>query len=510
MSMDGHELSRRGFLAGAAVAVAAAGASRDFDPDFGSALSAAEAIRRKKISSVELTKHVLHRVEQVNPKLNAVILHFVEESLERARQADAAWAKGESWGPFHGVPITVKETYGMKGVPTSAGVPEWKDFRPSRNAAAVDRMLGGGAIIVGKTNVPVMAADWQSYNPIYGATNNPWDLKRTPGGSTGGGAAALAAGLGFLTLGSDIGGSIRIPSHFCGVYGHKPTLELVSMRGHVPPAIDPAVRNFSDLSVGGPMARSAEDLRAALLLLGGADSYDAKAWKWALPEARQKRLADFRVGCVLDDPFCPLSSDVAAVLEKAVSAIEKAGVRVERGWPKEVQPRAQFATYQYLLGAVMNTRLPPATLEAMRESYKENPKDPMIASAFEPHGRWLLETMKRMQARAAWQTYFETHDVLLLPTAFVAAFPHDHSDPLPARKLDTPAGKRDYQDLLHWMTFATLAGLPATTAPAGRTSTGLPVGLQIVGPYLEDATTIEFAARMAESIGGFEPPPRLT
>ena len=511
MDTDEHGLTRRGFVAGAA-AVAAASAAQPsaakigFDADYGTAMGAAEAIRTKKVSSVELTRHVLRRIEQVNPKLNAVILVFAEESLERARQADAALAKGENWGPFHGVPITVKESYGMKGVPGTAGVPEWKDFRPSRNSAAVEKMLGAGAIIVGKTNVPVMLADWQSYNPIYGTTNNPWDVKRIPGGSTGGGAAALAAGLGYLTLGSDIGGSIRMPSHFCGVYGHKPTLELVSMRGHVPPPIDPAVRVFSDLSVGGPMARSAEDLRQALLVIGGADGDDSKAWKWTIPAPRQKRLRDFRVGCVLDDPICPVSSDVAAVLEKAVSRIEQAGAHVERRWPATVQPKAQLDTYQYLLGSVMNTRLPPPVLEQMRAAYKENPKDPLVASAFEPHGRWLAESLGRIQARAAWQAYFETHDVFLCPTGFVAAFPHDHSEPQQARKLDTPAGKRNYMDLLTWMTFATLSGLPATTAPVGLTASGLPVGLQIIGPYLEDATPIEFAAQMAEVVGGFVAP----
>src|SRR5260370_19007321 len=257
------------------------------------------------------------------------------------------------------------------------------------------------------------------------------------------------------------------------------------------------------------MARHAEDLRQALIVIGGPDGADAKAWKWTLPAPRRQRLREFRVGCVLDDPFCPVASDVVAVLEKAVAAIEKAGVRVEGGWPASVHPREQFDTYQYLLGSVMNTRLPAPALEQMRAIYGANPKNPMAASAFEPHGRWLAESLRRMQARAAWQTYFETHDVFLCPTAFVAAFPHDHSEPQTARKLDTPAGKRNYMDLLSWMTFATLAGFPATTAPVGRTASGLPVGLQIVGPYLEDATPIEFAAQIAEVVGGFVQPPNL-
>src|SRR5260370_23571876 len=236
MNTDEHGFSRRGFVSGVVAAVDAAAAQGEFDADFGSAMGVADAIRKKKVSSVELTQHVLRRIEQLNPRLNAVVLRFPEESLERAKQADAALAKGENWGPFHGVPITVKESYGMQGVATTAGVPEWKDFRPSRNSAAVERMLGSGAVIVGKTNGPTTLGDWQSYNPIYGPANNPWDVKRLPGGAPGGGAAALAAGFGYLTLGSDIGGSLpRPPPFFFGVVGQTPPPALGRAGGGAPP-----------------------------------------------------------------------------------------------------------------------------------------------------------------------------------------------------------------------------------------------------------------------------------
>src|SRR6266851_5337130 len=220
--------TRREFFGTVIASAAASAAPSRFSPEFASALDAAEAIRAKRVSSLELTELAFRRIDGYNPKINAVILQFREQSLARAREADRALAKKEWWGPFHGVPITVKESYGMEGVPTTAGVPQYNDFRPTRNAVVIDRILRAGAIIAGKTNVPVMLADLQSYNPIYGTSNNPWDFACTPGGSTGGGASALAAGLGHLTLGTDIGGSIRIPSHFCGIYGHKPTLELVS------------------------------------------------------------------------------------------------------------------------------------------------------------------------------------------------------------------------------------------------------------------------------------------
>jgi amidase len=496
--------TRRQFL-GAAISSAAAAPS-SFSSDFATALDAAAAIRAKRISSVELTELAFRRIDRYNPKINAVILEFRAASLARAREADQALAKKDWWGAFHGVPITVKESYGIKDVPTTAGVPQYKDFRPKQNAIAVDRISRAGAIVIGKTNVPVMLGDLQSYNPIYGTSNNPWDLARTPGGSTGGGAAALAAGLGHLTLGSDIGGSIRIPSHFCGIYGHKPTLELVSTVGHVPPFVDPAPAKFVDLSVCGPMARSAEDLRAAIEALGGPAGPDAKAFRWSLPAPRRTRLADFRVGCILDDPLCPVGSDVRTVLEIAVGRIEKSRVQVSRGWPVGVNFAEQLNTYLFLLYAVMAPRFPPEAQEALRAAYRADPKNIAGAALMEPHSRWASETAKRLAARAVWEEYFKDHDMFLMPVAFVPAFPHDHAEPFDRRILDTPEGKRPYGDITPWIMAPTLTGCPATVAPAGRTAAGLPVGIQIMGPYLEDATPIEFARLIADVVGGFVPP----
>ncbi len=502
--------TRREFLGAAIATAAAVAAPRSSSMDFASALDAAAAIRTKRVSSVELTELAFSRIDNYNSKINAVILEFREQALARAREADEALARKQWWGAFHGVPITVKESYGMEGVPTTAGLPQYKDFRPKQNAVAVDRIMRAGAIIVGKTNVPVNLADLQSYNPIYGTSNNPWDLERTPGGSTGGGAAALAAGIGHLTLGSDIGGSIRIPSHFCGIYGHKPTLELVSTIGHVPPFVDPAPPKLVDLSVCGPMARSPEDLRAALAAIGGPAGFDAKAYRWSLPAPRRTKFTEFRVGCILDDPLCRIGSDVLTVLENAVTKLEKAGVHVERGWPAGVNFGEQLSTYLYLLYAVMAPRFPPEAQEALRQAYRVNPKNVAGAALVEPHTRWSAETAKRLAARAVWEEYFQNHDVFLMPVAFVPAFPHDHSEPFDQRMLATPEGKRRYSDITPWIMPATLSGCPATVAPAGRTAAGLPVGIQIMGPYLEDATPIEFARLMADVVGGFEPPKAFT
>ena len=299
-------------------------------------------------------------------------------------------------------------------------MPEQRDFRPKRNAVTVDRLQGAGAIVIGVTNVPIMLGDLQSYNAIYGTTNNPWDLTRTPGGSTGGGAAALAAGLGHLTLGNDIGGSIRIPSHFCGVYGHKPTLDLVPSIGNVPPFTNPApAQRFADMAVTGPMARSAEDLRAALAVIGGPAGEASKAYRWTLPAPRFSKLREFRVGYALDDPECPVGSDVRSVLERAVDRIAKAGVRVERGWPAGVSFADQVYTYRFLLYSATGPGLPRETQESLREEYRRNPNDPAAAALVEPHARWSAETRKRLAARAVWQEYFQDHDVFLMPVTIV-------------------------------------------------------------------------------------------
>ncbi|MFW9812521.1 MAG: amidase family protein, partial [Candidatus Thorarchaeota archaeon] len=202
---------------------------------FSSAIEVARAIQRGEVSSLELTNRILERIEIYNPSLNAVITLIRDDALDRARAADEALAKGELWGPLHGVPCSVKDTLEMANVLTTAGSPKLATHIPKRDAEVVKRIREAGAVIIGHTNVPPMAGDWQSYNEIFGTTNNPWDHKLTPGGSTGGGAAALAAGLSYLSIGSDWGGSIRIPAHFCGVYGHKPSLNVVPMHGHIPP-----------------------------------------------------------------------------------------------------------------------------------------------------------------------------------------------------------------------------------------------------------------------------------
>jgi amidase len=429
--------------------------------------------------------------------------------MEEARAADAALAKGEHRGPLHGVPATVKDSFEIAGVRTTAGAPSLRDHVPAEDSAAVARLRKAGAVILGNTNVPFMLGDWQSYNQIYGTTNNPWDLTRTPGGSSGGSAAALAAGLGHLSIGSDIGGSIRVPAHFCGIYGHKPTLNVVSRRGHLPLPPGAPLPPPTDLAVAGPMARSSADLKIAMEVRGGPDGDDAVAYRWTLPPARGRRLADYRVGFVLDHPGCPVSPDVKEVLADTLKALRQAGLRLEEGWPADVDPGQQYETSRYLLWAFFAFNLKDDKIDEVRAraARPNGGMDALEAHAWiDPHKRFQTASSDRMVARAAWQRYFRSHDAFLIPTAFVPAFSHDHSEPLNKRSLPTLAGSREYTDLLFWISFATLAGLPATTAPAGLSRLSLPVGIQILGPYLEDATPIDVATKMAEVIGGFRPP----
>src|ERR1035437_6512643 len=301
--------------------------------EFASALDAAEAIRKKHISSFELTQQTFERIDKFNPQLNAFAYQLREDALARAKQADEAQAGGKSLGVLHGVPVHVKESFAVAGHPCTWGIPALKDSRAPSDSEVVTRLRDAGAVLIGATNVPIALGDYQSYNQIYGTTNNPWDVKRTPGGSSGGSASALAAGLGYLSVGSDTAGSIRVPAHFCGVYAHKSTLDLIDMQGQSPGGHHQDPFFSSLLGVGGPLARSAEDLLAALRLLGGPADYSAKAWKWELPAARHESLREFRVGYVLDDPSCPVTPETKAVLENTIRKLEKEGATLKQGWP---------------------------------------------------------------------------------------------------------------------------------------------------------------------------------
>jgi amidase len=477
-----------------------------FDPDFGSALNAAAAIRARKISSVELTQHTLRRIDRFQPKLNSFAYLLRDEALSAARSADEALARNEAPGPFHGVPVNVKESFGVAGQPCTWGLMPFKDARAAQHSVAVRRLVDSGAIVVGGTNVPPSLMDAQSFNDIYGTSSNPWDLSRTPGGSSGGTAAALAAGMGFLGIGSDIGGSIRGPASFCGIYGHKPTLDIVSLAGHLPGGMYAAPGFSTLLAVAGPMARTAEDLDAGLRVLAGPESPEAKAWRFELSAPRHQSLRDFRIGYVLEDPVTPVSAETKAVLESAVRACERAGAPVTRGWPAGMNFAEMLDTYYFLLGAFDFSMRPPKIQELTRGQLASSPEG-FRKGALSEFTEWQRNNMRRLGYRALWEKYFETTDVFLLPTMFTTAVEHDRT-PADTRTLKTPEGNRQpFWDLLTYIVPATITGCPATTAPAGLSRGGLPVGIQIVGPYLEDATPMRFASLLARECGGFQPPP---
>ena len=492
-------------VAGGLAARASAAPTDDFD--FIPALDAAAAIKAKKISSVELTQRTFARLDKFNPKLNAFVYQLREQALAQAREADEALSRGDRAGPFHGVPICVKESFAVKGQPDTWGIVALRNAKAPQNSIAVQRLLDAGAVLVGGTNVPLNLMDWQSFNDIYGTTNNPWDLTRTPGGSSGGSAAALAAGLSYLSVGSDIGGSLRVPASFCGIYSHKPTLDLVNMGGHAPGG-GIGVAGFSTgLAVAGPMARSARDLMEALKILGGPNGYERKAWSWNLPPSRKRALSEFRVGYKLDSPMASPTSEVRPMLERVISTLDHAGAQLHEGWPRRYNLGEALNNYLFLLAAFNFSVEGKQEQEADRKQYHQNPAHPFAGGALSSYADWQQEHFKQLAFRAIWQQYFEQVDVFLMPSSFTPAFHHMHDGDFNSRMIDTPDGKKPYMQLMPWMVTATLTGCPATVAPIGQTAAGLPVGIQIMGPFWEDATPIEFAAQLGQEIAGFKPPP---
>ena len=480
------------------------------DIAFRSALELAVAIRNREMSSRELLEHYLARIEQHNPKINAVVTLDVERAVQQADAADAALARGESLGPLHGLPITIKDTIETEGVRTTAGAPLHADHVPTRDAIAVARLKAAGAIVVGKTNTPVFAMDLQTYNPIFGTTNNPWDITRSPGGSSGGSAAALAAGLTGLELGSDIGGSIRNPAHYCGVYGHKPTYDVIPFRGHIPGP--PGSLTGADIAVLGPLARGPKDLSLTLSILAGPDPDDGRAWRLELPSPRHGALRKYRVAAWLDDLACPVDAEVRAPLEAVVAALREEKVQVH----EQARPDLQFAdalrTYCKLLWGATSPGLPRDQIEELAKAAEQMPPeadghwDHFVRASSQRHCDWLVANEVRAQYRARWAEFFRNYDVLLCPITPTAAIRHDHSESMMARTIQVNGQTRSYLDGIAWAGVIGMAYLPVTMAPVGKTSQGLPVGVQIVGPYLEDRTTIDFARRLAEVIGGFEAP----
>lgn len=438
----------------------------------------AHQIAAKELSAVELLTATVERYERVDPVVNAVVVERIDEAMEQAQIADQAVVDGDALGPLHGVLMTVKEVIDWVGTPSTWGDPRFGDYFPERNAVVFDRLIEAGAIVWAKTNVPLNLGEWQTFNDIYGRTLNPFDLDRTPGGSSGGSAVALATGMAALEVGSDIGGSIRFPAHYCGVFGHKPTFGAINPDGHTYPGQAADV----DLNVVGPMARTARDLTVA---------FDVMADRASPREARES-LGGFTVGVMLDNPLGGAQDDeMTAVLRRAVEELVNAGMKV-----LDVVPPVDFerAHHNYLMLNYAATSLAYASVTG----------EPTLEIS---HLQWLELSNERHEIRRRWAEYFTHVDLLICPVAASAAPPHQIDIAFSDQQIPVNGRLEPIFDQWVWAGIANGTYLPSTAIPAGHTSAGLPVGFQALGPFGQDQRCLAFAELAERCLGGFVAPP---
>ncbi len=465
-----------------------------------------QAMAMNRISAVELLTVCMRRADRVNGALNAVVARDVERALRIANAVDERRAAMDALGPLAGLPMTIKDSLDVSGMPASAGVRALRN-RLGDEAAAVVRLRDADAVIWGKTNVPVMSSDFQTFNDLYGVTSNPWNPALTPGGSSGGAAAALASGITALELGSDIGGSLRVPASFCGVFAHKPTFGLVEKRGHVPPL--PGNLAQDDLSVVGPMARSARDLRLAMSILARAPL--------AAP-ATPLGLRDLKVGVWMDDPILLVDPEIGQTISRFMDELIAAGVSA---WMEKrpVSSETLLNTYYTLLMSLMAAghgrgeqmlyaALKPFADLAVALGVGPRSLARVIRASRASHRDWLAADEQRARLTAVMDDAFKRMDVLICPCAPVAAFAHDRR-PLPLRRIAlSTGGNAPYLSLLDWSALPIVCGLPATAIPVGQTADGRPVGVQIIGPRGGDSRTIAVAEAIEQALGGFVAPGR--
>jgi amidase len=475
------------------------------DPTFLSATELAGLVRGGSIGALELLDHYIGRTERHDPRINAIVVRDFDRARARARMLDS---RTDKTAPLFGVPTTVKESFDVQGLPTTRGHPELKHAPVTVSSIAITRLEAAGAVIFGKTNVPVDLADWQSYNPVYGTTSNPWNAGHTPGGSSGGSAAALAAGLTGFEIGSDIGGSIRVPAHFCGVFGHKPTFGLLP--NYADPATSPAAS--TDIAVIGPLARSATDLAAALDILAGPDPAET-GLTLNLPPPRATTLKDLRVAVWADQPGHATDQETVAAMHALADGLQRQGVTVSRTARPDFDPTAAYRLCLRLLDTAWSARNTDAQVEEKRQKAAALSAGNMDAGAImartvDMHHRiWLGLNEQRFRWRRTWSAFFRDWDVLLCPAFSTAALPHRQDGAPWDRRIIVDGHDIDYSDLLFWPGLTGGYHLPATVAPMGMTRSGLPLGVQIAGPLYGDRTTIAAAALLEQAWKRFEPPP---
>jgi amidase len=473
----------------------------------------ARRIRRRELGALELLEHQLARVERLDPIVNSIPVRDVERARRHAREADAALARGACWGPLHGVPMTVKESFDVAGLPTTYGFESHRDNVATQDAVTVQRLKAAGAVIFGKTNVPVSLADWQTFNPVYGTTNNPWDPTRTPGGSSGGSAAALAAGLTALELGSDIGASIRNPAHYCGVYGHKPSWGVVPLRGHqLEPNPHPEAM---DIAVAGPLARSAVDLTLAMELLAAPLEVQTVLGRvplaWRDPGLAPRRC---KVAILFDDAEAEVDASVQTALRELARFLRDAGVAVTED-ARPVESAEAHEVYLHLLRAATGAKFDDATYaDLQRRAAAVDPvatdyESRMLRGSTISHRGWTQYDDRRQRLRDQWAAFFEAHDLLICPVATSAAFEHDQKGERWERMIPVNGRPQPTTTALFWAGYPGVVGLPATAVPLGLTPAGLPVGAQIVGPAYADPLCLRFARWLEAEYRAFQPPPRM-
>ena len=448
----------------------------------------AAAIRAKEVSSRELLELFLRRIEDLGGPINAVVTIDAERARNEAAAADAATAAGQARGPLHGLPVTIKDAIATEGIRSTGGAVELAAHVPSADAPAVARLREAGAIVFGKTNLPRWSGDVQSFNSLFGVTSNPWATDRTTGGSSGGAAAAVACGFTSFELGTDIGGSVRLPSHFCGVFGLKPSFGVVPQRGYLDHV--GGGTTDADINVFGPIARSAGDLDLLLGVLAGPEPERAAAWRLDLPPAAGTALADYRIGLWLDDPGCAVDAEYGRLLRHLADQLADAGAKVAESHPA-VDFAAQTDLFRRMILPAITPSMPDETADAASGS----------------HRAWLRAEEERARLRAVWAGWFEEWDILLCPVAATPAFPHDHSGDIVSRTLVINGETRSQVESIAWTGLIGVLGLPSAVPPIGRTEAGLPVGVQVVAPFLHDRRAVRVAGLAAEVAGGYEPPP---
>ncbi|MEM8533754.1 MAG: amidase [Chloroflexota bacterium] len=474
---------------------------------FSSVTDMLDALRARQISAVELLDLHLAQIEQHNGDLNAIVTPNYDEARRCAVAADEARARGEE-KPLLGLPLTVKDCLYMQGLPTTGGVPELAQAIAEVDSVVVSRLRNAGSVILGKTNVPPYAADWQSDNPLFGRTNNPWNFDHTPGGSTGGGAAAVAAGLTPLEFGGDFGGSIRIPSAFCGVYGHKSSETALPTSGHFPAL--PLPNASTAMAVQGPLARSAQDLMVAFDVAAGPDIGETVGWQLALPPARHERLADFRVAVLPAVDWLPVDAEIMAAQDTLAEQLRQLGANVEYVQPASFGNLRDYAKlYLSIFYAISTVGTPAEERRRQAQEFRAIGDDLLMAYADALEGSigdYMMWFGQREFYRAALREFFQEWDILLAPVNIVNAFPHTNA-PFPLRQLEVNGEAVGYNLQFVYASLCNLSGHPGTAFPVGVSQNGLPIGLQAIGPYLEDYTSMRFAELVAQEFGGYQRPP---